>query len=151
MLIRRSRRSRGLSLVELVVASVIVGVGMVGMCQLYLASMWTYQKAHYMAIATQRAQYELEKTRSVGFAALTPDNATSLVPGSYASGSYTALTSGRGVQFTVADLPSGSGTITITKFRGYNYLLLATIQITWGGMTKAQSPVSIITLISKAP
>lgn len=145
-----------MTLVEILVAILILGVGIVGLSNLYLATMWTYQKARNLSLATQRAELELENIQrqaATAYTALT-DTSKPLIPACYSAVIYSALPSGRGVSFKVPGLPGGSGKITITtdpfkKNRPEDAKLAsASIVITWTGSKRGQSNVSLTTLIT---
>ncbi|MHB9025542.1 MAG: type IV pilus modification PilV family protein [Armatimonadota bacterium] len=145
---RRRSKSRGFTLVELLVSSVILAIGFIALSQLYLASMWTYWKAHYLSVATERAQQEIEYAQRLKFPALDTANANSLAT-YYLEPGYTALDTGRGVHFYERKLPSGEGTLTVTNYNTYSYLLKVTVEVNWLGPPQGQSKIKISTLISK--
>jgi len=125
---------------------VILSLGLIALSQLYLAGMYTYKKARFMSVATQRAQQELERVHDLkynGLAYGTLIDATRFPPDE-----YTALFFRRGVRFTVDELPQGYGTIVIAKYNGYTHLLKVTISVKWGGMEQTRSDVVISTLIA---
>jgi prepilin-type N-terminal cleavage/methylation domain-containing protein len=148
MRIHRKHKSRGFTLVELLVSVLLLGIGIVAVCQLYVVSMWTAQKAHYLSVATQRAQYELEQAEALPFAAMNLQSGTPLSQ-YYPTGLYTDLATGRGVQFSVSTLPQGQGTIRIESYYGYDYLVQVIVEVTWAGARQAQSTVAVATLVAK--
>lgn len=154
----RRRHHRGFSIVELLISLVILAIGLVGLVQLYIASVYTYQKTRYTSLATARAKYELERVLQLGagsYDALTnPGNA--LIPACYPSNPYTALSSGRGVKAVVSELPNGQVTITIVR-DPFNQgrtedlqLSSVTVAVTWTG-PRMTSDVQLVTYVAKRP
>ncbi|HEY3416920.1 MAG TPA: prepilin-type N-terminal cleavage/methylation domain-containing protein [Armatimonadota bacterium] len=147
----RGRRT-GVSLVELLVATVILGIGLVALMQLYMAALWSYQKGRYLSLATQRAQLEYEKVQNLGFYGLDngPTDFTYLRTSS--GGEYTWLNPGPGVTFAVSALPGGSGTVTWQHFpanaTGNSNMVKVDIRISWTGSVKTRSDVRLVTLLA---
>jgi prepilin-type N-terminal cleavage/methylation domain-containing protein len=140
------RKPPGFTLVELLVAITILVVGLLGVCQLFLAAVWTMQKANYLALASERAQHELEFIQGLGYQGLQDDPL--IAPERFPADEYCALSTGRGVQFTEEGLPGGRGTIRIVSPDDTPGLLCITIDIEWDGATKSQSTVVLSTLLS---
>ncbi|MHB0939243.1 MAG: type IV pilus modification PilV family protein [Armatimonadota bacterium] len=141
-------RHRGLTLVELLVAVLILSLALVSLSQLYLAGMWTTQKARYMSIATKRAQAELERAQDLGL--LTLRNGPS--EDSYPAAIYTHHENGMGVDFTAPPLPNGTGSVTWDYWppntSGNEYLLKVNVNITWEGARRSRSQVILSTLLT---
>jgi hypothetical protein len=136
-------------MVELLISSVILSLGFVAMGQLYVASMWTYEKSHDLSVATQRAQFELEKAAHLKYEGLTVADLSSAYP----SPQYT-VSQNRTISFNVPDLPSGEGTITMSK-DPYNAggaadqnLLGVLVTINWRGSGFPRGGIRVNTLIS---
>ncbi|HEX2950178.1 MAG TPA: prepilin-type N-terminal cleavage/methylation domain-containing protein [Armatimonadota bacterium] len=146
---RHRRVRRGLTLIELLVSCFILAVGLVGLSQLYITAMWSYQKARYMSLATQRAQYELERVENFKFNVM--QNSANLINDSVypAAAGYSTLSAGNGVQFSMNDLPNGRGTITVSHFNNQANLLRVDIQISWKEPRQTVSPIRISTLLVK--
>jgi len=145
--------SGGFSLIELLVSSVILGLSLVALSQLYMSAMWTYQKARKLSIATNRAQFELEKVDNLGYEGLITgvNSGNPTIEDAYFPSEYTYLSSKMGVAFTIPDLPNGQGTVSWQPYPSNTSLssckiLQATIDIQWDGSPKAQSRVHLITL-----
>jgi hypothetical protein len=136
----------------------VLSLALVGLSQLYVASMATYTKARYLSVATQRAQYELEHVKNLGFYKLSnafADGSTAFLRTS-AGGQYTWAANQTGptyiVNFTVPDLPGGTGTITWAYWKpitesGSN-LYRVEITVTWNGPQAAKSDVHLYTLVA---
>ena len=154
--IPRSRpSSRGFTLVEVLVALVILGVGLVSLIQLFIVAMWSYQKAHYLSIATQHAQYEFERVENFGCNVMkqTPANLLNSAiydPNAGYTQHYTAGVAD-GIQIAENDLPSGRCTVIVSPFRSTanTNIIEVTISVTWTGITPTVSPVTIYTLLAK--
>src|SRR5689334_1514140 len=131
MRIHRPRRRRGFTLVELLVSVLILSLALVALSQLYMAAMWTYHKARYTSLATQRAQLELEQAEGLGYEKLAADPL--IDPLKYPEEEYSALATGRGVQFVIEEMEpvDGNGTIKISEYDGHPELLQVEIEITW--------------------
>ncbi len=55
-LITVKKKRRGITMAEVLASLLILGIGIVGVAQMYVASMITYKKSQTVAIATERAQ-----------------------------------------------------------------------------------------------
>ena len=143
------RRRHGMTLVELLVAIGITSIGLVALSQLYISSMWVYERARSISIATHRAQYELEKVQNFKFnimnnrANLIADTRYSTLEG------YSALSAGNGVQFPMPELRGGRGIITVSNFRGHSNILQIVIEIVWQSPQKTVAPVRVVTLLTQ--
>lgn len=150
---QRTSYRAGFTLIEMLVACVILAIGLIGLSQLYLASMWTYQKSRNLALATEVAQYELEKAQSYGYTGLNGALTDDLYLRTQSGGIYTWLPAGNGVSFPVSQLPGGQGTVVWTHYVASSQtvasLLQVEVTITWGGSVRAQSKMKVDTLIAK--
>ena len=142
---RRSRR--GFTLIELLVAILVLSLALVSLGQLYLAGMWTTQKARYMSLATQRAQAEMERVQDLGVLRLrdTPLNA-------YPDTEYQHRDDSLGVSFTDDTLPGGRGTVSWSAYppntAGNEHMLKVDIVISWDGAARTRSQVEVTTLLT---
>ena len=143
---RYRRVRRGFSLIELLVAVLILGLALISLSQLYLAGMWTTQKARYLSLATQRAQAEMERAQELGILNLTQGASV------YPTPEYTPYFFGRGVTFTEDNLPEGRGIVTWSVYphntTGNQYLLKVDIFLTWQGAARTRSKVHLTTLLT---
>ncbi|HEY3376780.1 MAG TPA: prepilin-type N-terminal cleavage/methylation domain-containing protein [Armatimonadota bacterium] len=154
-------RRRGFTLVELLIAALIVSLGLIALSQLYIAALWTFQKARYTAVAVAYAQKEVETLQyyaDTSYPALTTSTTTLstlyLTPTYTVTGTSSVYT----VRSSVDGLPSGLCTMTITPdptllgtTAGKN-LAKVTIAVTWSASAsskRGQSPVNVITYVTK--
>lgn len=156
-------RRAGFTLVELMVASVILAIAIIGLAQLYLTALSAFEKSRYLSVATGRAQLELERVQetpysellksvnNADFIEITADGVDDPIGAFLDLDGYTQLAGNNGVHFTVDGLPSGEGLITFQKYNNYESLLMVTIEITWEGARPARSPVKVVTLLSGSP
>ena len=135
---------------ELLVSIFLLALGLVSLSQLYLSSMWAYQKARDMSVATQQAQYEMEKVRDLGVLNLMNGVDTTAYPTSV----YTANAGNNGVTFLVHALPGGTGSVVWTPYptgaTNNQYLQKVVIAITWTGARRALSTVNVTTLVTNS-
>lgn len=143
-----ARRRRGFTLAELLVSLFILSLGLVALGQLYVASMWTYNKARYMSLATKRAEFEMEKTRNLGVLRLLNGPAED----TYTSSEYQYDADGHGVKFTMTNIPGGKGEVRWEPYppntKNNTYLLKITVLITWTGVRDANSQVFLSSLLT---
>ena len=144
----KCRRRRGFSLVELLASVLILSLALVSLGQLYVAAMWTTQKARYLSLATKRAEYELEKVRNLGILSL----ANGPTESSYPTTEYTHAANLKGVSFQEVGLPSGIGTVSWSNYppnvAGNDYQLKVDVVITWAGAHQSRSRVAVTSLVT---
>lgn len=152
----RHSRARGFSLVEILVSSLILGLSLVAMSQLYMGAMWTYEKARKLTVATDRAHYELEKVRNLGYNMLINgiNYNNQAMEDAYLPSEYSYQSTGMGVTFTVNGLPQGRGSVLWAPYPTGTPLstckmMQVTVKIEWDGSPKAQSAVTLNTLCVK--
>lgn len=153
---KRRHHLRAFTLVELLVSCLIISLGLVAASQLYVTAMWTTQKARYLSVASQRAQFELEKVRNLGFGGLVNgvNSSTPELEDSYMPEYYTYLPSNLGVGFKIGDLPNGRGTVNWKPYPDGTALKSAkmfevTIEILWDGSTRDKSKVRLCTFVAQ--
>lgn len=74
------KRSGGFSLVECLVAAVILGIGIVGVAGMFAYANISERKAAYMARAREVAQQKLEEVRARGYAMFSTPSGSATVP-----------------------------------------------------------------------
>lgn len=146
---QQRRDRRGLTLIELLVSCVILGIGLVGLSNMYLAGMRMYLSAQYTSVAAQRAQYELERAQSLRFTVL--QNSAHLINDAWypTADGYQELSTQNGVEFDIKELPRGYGRITVSRFQQNPSLLLVEIFISWNGGLNTSSSTTVSTLLVK--
>jgi len=94
-LVRNPRSRQGMSLVELMVSLVLIGVGLVGVMCMYSQAATTNEYAKHASAATIAAQGILERVQALPYAdvevSADPYDVTSLLPSSLPEGSATLL------------------------------------------------------------
>lgn len=149
-----ARKLRGLTLVEVLISALILSVGVVGLAQLYLASIAFSMKTRHLAIATQRAQREIEYITTFPYAdfrtdALATHYPSSRYPGVQVVDTDSATGSGKTVSFTTDELPSGTGVVAITPYKtGYTHLLQVRVTVGWKGWHDQHESVTLNTLVA---
>ena len=121
----------GFSLVECMVATVILGIGVVGVAGMFTYASISDRKATYMARAREICSQTLEEVRSAGDSALTG-----------ASGSRTVETPG---------LPRSNGIMAWEPYpfgSPENGLKLVALNITWDWPKPSSGVYRVVTLVS---
>ena len=156
-MVKRNKRAGcgGFTLIEVMVAAMILGIGLVGVSSMVYYGVLSHQKSAHYTIAGQKAMQEMERIRDGGYLGAVVDYSRFPYPNSYIVGSDT-------VRFQVSDLPNGQGTITIGEDNeaqvnnpstGAPYLNMKRVQIavTWGGGHRASGAYNLVTLVSNRP
>jgi type II secretory pathway pseudopilin PulG len=153
---QRSRGPRaGITILEVLAAAVILGVGLVGVGSMVTYATVSHQKSVNYTVATDRASQEIERIREAGYVGAVVG--TNLFPAS----EYTIL-NGTQVSFTVPELKQGAGVITLDEdpeakvtnpSTGLPYanLRVVTVRITWSGGRFAGGSYTATTLIANRP
>jgi Tfp pilus assembly protein PilV len=153
---RRGRgRRAGVTIIEVLAAAVVLGVGLVGVGSMVTYATISHQKSVNYTVASDRASQELERIREATYTGALVNTALFPAP------SYTIL-NGTQVSFAVSDLKNGAGTITldddvqakvINPNTGlpYSNLKIATVTITWSGGHFQGGTYTAATLIANRP
>jgi len=129
-LARRRPVRRGVTLIELMVTIVLLGVGLVGVSSMFIVGYKNQTHAHFTSVAADVANRKVERLRSAGLNSI--DNVTFPSP------------------FAVPELPSGQGTIIWEPYPDptSSNQLLATVSITWGGGKGIEGRVDVCAVVS---
>ena len=150
----RGRRA-GVTILEVLAAAVILGVGLVGVGSMVTYATVSHQKSVNYTVASDRASQEIERIREAGYVGAVVG--TGLFPVS----DYTIL-SGTQVSFAESALKDGLGLITLNEDTEatatnpstglpYANLRMATVQISWGGSRFTGGSYTATTLIANRP
>jgi prepilin-type N-terminal cleavage/methylation domain-containing protein len=121
---------KGISLIELMVTIVLLGIGLVGVSSMFVVGYRTQLHAHFASVATDLAARKLEQMKSAGYNGISE---TTFAP-----------------EFAVPELPSGSGTIAYAPYpesTSTNQYLVQVV-VTWGGGPGAAGRVVLSSVIS---
>lgn len=81
MLSRRNRHVQGLTLIEVLIAMVIISIAMLAMLQVMTAAQTASSKSNYDVIALQAAQTQIDDAEANGYSNLSEGTTTSTVTG----------------------------------------------------------------------
>ena len=149
------KNRKGLSLIELLMVSLLLGIGLTGVGGMFTAGVISNRKAANMTVAAHRAAQETERLRDAGFLGAVVDYDHFPYPRYY-------VMSPTEVYFHVDELPNGTGFIyldldpeaKVTDPATGLYvgnLTRARIVITWGGARAVRGTYSISTLLANRP
>lgn len=119
------RRTKGLTLVEVMLAVFVLALTAIILIACFPTSQISRIKAAHLSYAVGLAQKQMEEFRSAGYASVLVSDP---------------------VNTPVAELPSGSQTITITQYAPNVKQIEVTI--TWEGYRKVGGSTTLVTLIS---
>ncbi len=155
----RARRLRpsaaGITLIEVVAATAIIGIGLVGVGSIVTYAVISHRKAVEHTIASARATQELERVREAGYLGAVVDE--SLFP----ADSYETISPSQ-VSFAADELDGGFGYVTITDDAEAQYINPGTgqpygnmkhvvVHLFWDRPGDKTMSYSIATLISNRP
>ena len=150
----RQGRQHGFSLIELLVVIVILGLGLATIACLFTGAIVTNTKARRINTATERAQQEVEKLRSGGFASAVVDSEIFPTAKGYTIITQNANRTGR-IGFAVTGLPGAQGTIDIDYYSNvsgvFPNLKVVTVGVTWQGGSTTPGQVSLQSMLANHP
>ncbi len=129
----RQGTSRGFTLVDMLIAMIIISLVFLAFCDLMVMSVRTNKKADFEFIATGVAERKLESVRQLSFSALLPNTTTE----------------------TVTELPGGQMTVQISPVSGLitNSMRQVQVLVTWttvGNQATTGGRVRLDTLITQS-
>jgi prepilin-type N-terminal cleavage/methylation domain-containing protein len=127
---RPTRGRRGLSLIEMMVTLILLGIGLVGVSSMFVVGYRTQLHAHFASVATDIASRRIEQMKSAGFNGI--DDLT--FPPSFA----------------VSEIPSGNGSVTFAPYpdpSSTNQYLVQVV-VAWGGGPGVGGRVVLSSVIS---
>lgn len=142
-------------MIEVLVASVILGIGLVGVGSMVTYGVISHRKAVNYTVAAARATQELERVREAGY--LGAVVSTELFP----EGLYTIVDSTQ-VQFSVPELDNAVGYVTIQQDaeaqqtnpetgEPYSNLKKIRVQVSWSGPGRGSGTYTATTLVANRP
>ena len=151
----RHQRSGGFTLIEVLVAAMVLGIGLVGVSSMVYYGVLSHQKSANYTIAGEKAMQEMERIRDAGYLGALVDLAH------FPSPSYQIVNAST-VSFGVPELTSGLGVITIAEdsqaqainpATGQPYLNMkqVSVAVSWGGSQRLRGSYNLATLISNRP
>ena len=138
------RAQRGFTLIECLVAILILALGIVGIVGCFTAALLSNQKASNLQLATSLAQGIIENMRSYGFGSITYDNFPA---------SINKDTTGNEDVVNLAEqlslLHSGVATTTITNnYDGDSRLKHVAVEVSWRSFNASHPKIRLETVIS---
>jgi prepilin-type N-terminal cleavage/methylation domain-containing protein len=139
------RAQRGFTLIECLVAIVILGLGIVGVVGCFTAALLSNQKASNIQLATSLAQSVIENMRSYGFGSITYDN----FPASIDKNTISDNKDISDLAEQLGRLHSGRATTTITNnYNGDARLKQVAVEISWRSINNSHPTVRLESVIS---
>jgi Tfp pilus assembly protein PilE len=145
----------GVTIIEVLIAAIVLGVGLVGVGSMVTYGVVSHRKAVGYTVAAARATEELERVREAGYMGAVVG--TELFP----ANAYTILSSTQ-AQFSVSELSGGLGCVTISDDpeaqatnpetgSPYGNLKQIQVQVFWQGPGHFSGAYSASTLLANRP
>jgi len=151
---RARRRIRGFSLIELLAAVFILGVGLTSVSTLFVAGLISTRKAQRVSVALNATQQHAERLRSAGFSGCIVDSDIWTSEDGYTILEQNADLTGR-IGFGIPELPNGQGEISIEFYDGgsgvYPNLKTVSVSVTWLGGGPTGGSTVLRTLVANRP
>ncbi len=148
------RRERGLTLIELLIVTFILSVGLTGVASLFVAGLVSSRHGQRMSAATHEALRQIEHMRSAHFAGCTVSTDVFPPEEGYTIVRQNANLTGQ-VGFQIPDLPNGVGRIDIALYDPGTGTMAnlkdVKVTITWQGGDPTGGVTVLHTLIANAP
>jgi len=148
------RKRRGMSLIEVLAAVFILGVGLTSISAMFVAGIISSEKAKRISTALNAMQQQMERIRSAGFSGCSVDPDIFKSAEGYSIIEQHSDMTGK-VGFTVPALPNGQGVIDIDFYTSpsgyYPNLKNVTITITGSGGGVTAGRMAMQTLIANRP
>jgi len=149
------KNSKGMSLLELLAVTLLLGIGLTGVAGMFTAGVISNRKAANITAAANRANQEIERLRDTGFSGAIMDVA-------HFPSTHYSLTSPTRADFQVAELSQGSGYITVdtdteaqeidpNTGNQIGNLKQVRVVINWGGGSPVRGSYSVTTLLANRP
>ena len=121
---------KGISLIELMVTVVLLGIGLVGVSSMFVLGYRTQLHSHFASVATDLASRKIEQMKSAGFNGI---DEVRFPP-----------------EFAVSEIPSGSGTVAFAPYpeAGSRNQYLVQVVVNWGGGPGIAGRVVLSSVIS---
>lgn len=136
---------RGMTLVELLVTVLILGIALVALSQMFVTGVLAANKARNIQIATNRVMQEIEKAKDMGYLNLVVDSTHFPPP-------YTILDNNV-VGFNVTGLRDAQGLLVIEPYPqpSTDNLKRVTATVSWGGSRFTSGDITVNTLVANRP
>ncbi len=149
------RNKKGLTLLELLMTTLLLGIGLTGVGGMFTAGVVSSRKAAYITTAAHRANKEIERIRDGGFLGAQVDYIHFPYPDYYGA-------SGNRAYFNVSELPGGTGQVevdmdpeaqVVNPDTGLyvDNLKKVRVLISWGGARNLRGSYSVSTLLANRP